>query len=521
MNLYIIIEFEFYEEANFTFFIYVMYTLLIATVLLGISFLCSIVKKANTLSRTEGSEVYEFGATSIGSSSAIATNKHYLILAVLFIIFDVELMILFPYELFSSNAKFYNSSFILVFLLLLMIGYSYELISGALSWHKSPSVELVQRFKFKWFNNSRINILNKRKVQLLYLNFTIITTFYVLNLVANWDAFLYKSQFQFSNTTQLTTTKGPIILQITNDFILPTIQSGYDTFSLLLSLVTSILFTIAILSNWNSELLHSLGLFYFMLSWIEGCLIIAFSSLDLFIFYICFEGIAIPTFFIIYLFGAELTKIRASIVFLISSLLSSGCITIALVSFYTHYKTSGIYQLLTKMFLLNGFIVEDDPQYQLLLLEYNCLSPERTAFLWVLLFIGFAIKLPICPFHMWLPEAHAEAPTAGSVILAGCILKLGSFGLFRFFIPLFAYFNWFTPLIFVGCLGGILYTAYVSLRVNNIKQVIAYSSVAHMGGAVIGLFTGYKAGITASLFSFLQHSITSSGFFYFSGTLIR
>lgn len=127
--------------------------------------------------------------------------------------------------------------------------------------------------------------------------------------------------------------------------------------------------------------------------------------------------------------------------------------------------------------------------------------------------------MPLCPFHMWLPEAHAEAPTAGSIILAGSILKLGGYGLFRFFIPLFKTFTFFLPLVYTCCLLGIIYTSLSCIRTSHIKQIIAYSSVTHMSISTIGLLSGYSISIIGSLYTFIQHSFLSSSLFIIAGIL--
>jgi NADH:ubiquinone oxidoreductase subunit 3 (subunit A) len=253
-----------------------------------VALLISALRKPNVSFRTEGFEIYEFGATSMGASSALITNKHYYILSLLFIVFDVELMVLFPYEIVYRTYSTYNNTFILIFLFLLMLGYSYELVSGALTWYVAPTVDLVQRYSilglFNYYlvkllcllisNNIkslgtflwRKPFLSRRGLQLVYLNCNIASSYFIINLITNWDGLLYKSQFQFANNTLLYTTKGAIILHITNNLNLPTVYVGYDSFALLLTLVTSILFTLAVLSNWNSELMHSSDLFFLLLS---------------------------------------------------------------------------------------------------------------------------------------------------------------------------------------------------------------------------------------------------------------
>ena len=513
---YKIIVLSFLTVANFDYLIFLFYAFIFSGVILSVAYILSSLKKTSFLKRTEGFETYEFGATSIGNSSLLVVNKHFYILGVLFIIFDVELMFLFPW-IYNFNIDSFNQKYtILFFLILLMLGFIYEVDSGALTWYITPSYNLIGRFHSfpKFFNRVVVNnLVNKsiflvlefflilpttRKLTFLaYLTLNMLFSVKIFKLILNWDRYLYNSKFQFC-------AKGLVesLLQITTNLNLPNIWFGLDSFSLLLILLTNLLFSLAILSNWNSDLMHNFYLYVYLLLWIELMLFITFSSLDLFIFFLGFESITIPTFFIIYLFGSELTKIRASIVFLICSLTSSTFLTLTLISFYSQFRTSNIYQLLYKSIEIYYFI-----------------SPERIIFWWIALFLGFAFKMPICPFHMWLPEAHAEAPTGGSVILAGSILKLGGFGLFRFFLPLFSSFTFFIPLIFTLCLAGVFYVSFACLRTNHSKQIIAYSSVSHMGVATIGLMSNYTTSVIGSLYDFLHHSILASGFFLMAGIL--
>ena len=141
-------------------------------------------------------------------------------------------------------------------------------------------------------------------------------------------------------------------------------------------------------------------------------------------------------------------------------------------------------------------------------------------FLWVLFFLGFAVKVPMLPVHIWLPEAHVEAPTAGSVLLAGLLLKLGTYGMLRLLIPCFSLGSfYFLPLVFTFCLLGILYTSCVTIRQIDLKKIIAYSSVVHMNFCLLGLFSNNLVGLSGSIFLMLSHGIVSGGLFLVIGLL--
>jgi proton-translocating NADH-quinone oxidoreductase chain M len=145
---------------------------------------------------------------------------------------------------------------------------------------------------------------------------------------------------------------------------------------------------------------------------------------------------------------------------------------------------------------------------------------NRQLILWLCFFFAFAVKVPMFPFHIWLPEAHVEAPTIGSVILAGVLLKMGSYGMFRFIIPLFSEATYFfVPLVFTLCLLGIVYTCLTTIRQIDLKKIIAYSSVSHMSFVLLGLFSTNALGVIGSLFLMLSHGIISSGLFFCIGCL--
>ena len=147
-------------------------------------------------------------------------------------------------------------------------------------------------------------------------------------------------------------------------------------------------------------------------------------------------------------------------------------------------------------------------------------SENRQLILWLCFFIGFAIKVPMIPFHIWLPEAHVEAPTSGSILLAGILLKLGTYGFLRFLIPLFPYgYYYFKPLIFLLCIISIVYGSFATIRQIDLKKIIAYSSVVHMNFTIIGLFTDSLIGLQGGFFSMISHGIISGSLFFCIGML--
>ena len=301
---------------------------------------------------------------------------------------------------------------------------------------------------------------------------------------------------------------------------------SWDKTSYLFILLTLVLMPFSLLSNWNSIVIfNSKKLFYSILIWVEVMLIITFSTTDLFIFYLGFEGLSIPVFFLIFLYGAELTKIRASIYFLIYSLSSSTFMGIAIFLLYSQFGTTDVLLLQLKlsnslMFIINNSDILNNSYYINLAENYvSMLTFERLGLVWIFLFLSFAIKMPLVPFHMWLPEAHAEAPTSGSIILTGLILKLGGYGIYKFFIPIFGKFNYFLPFVYAVCIIGIVYIGLTCLKINHIKQIIAYSSIVHMNATCLGLFTNKVISSVGAIYSMLSHSLISSSLFLLAGIL--
>ena len=242
---------------------------------------------------------------------------------------------------------------------------------------------------------------------------------------------------------------------------------GIDGISLLLILLTSLLTFLATLSSWKAITVRVKEYYLFMLL-LEVGMIGVFVSLDLVLFYVFWEVMLVPMYFLIGIWGGE-RRLYAAIKFFLYTLFGSVAMLIGILVLYSHYHTFD----LTAMLGAGSFLP---------------LALQSWVFL--AFFLGFAIKVPMFPFHTWLPDAHVEAPTAGSVILAGVLLKMGTYGFVRFSLPLFPNAaRRFVPLIIALALISIVYGALVSLMQKDMKKLIAYSSVSHMGFVMLGIFT--------------------------------
>lgn len=271
---------------------------------------------------------------------------------------------------------------------------------------------------------------------------------------------------------------------------------GIDGISLFFILLSTLLICICILNSWV-VVKRQVKVYMVLFLLIESFLIIVFSVLDIFVFYIFFESILIPMFFIIGIWGSRTRKLKAAYQFFLYTLV--GSLFMLLSMFYLFFETGTTdFQILNTIFF----------------------SEEKELFLWLAFFLSFSIKVPMIPFHIWLPEAHVEAPTAGSVLLAGVLLKIGTYGLLRFSICLFPYASvFFTPLIYTLSIIAIIYTSLTTLRQIDLKKIIAYSSVAHMGFVTIGIFTFNLSGIEGSLLIMLSHGFVSSALFLCIGII--
>jgi NADH-quinone oxidoreductase subunit M len=231
---------------------------------------------------------------------------------------------------------------------------------------------------------------------------------------------------------------------------------------------------------------------------LETLMIGVFTALDLVLFYVFFEAGLIPMFLIIGVWGGP-RRVYASFKFFLYTLLGSVLMLIAIIAMYWQSGTTDIVALLSRS---PGF------------------PPEMQTWLWLAFFASFAVKMPMWPVHTWLPDAHVEAPTAGSVILAAILLKMGGYGFLRFSLPMFPDASlYFQSFIYTLSIVAIIYTSLVALMQEDMKKLIAYSSVAHMGFVTMGIFTMTRQGIDGALFQMMSHGLVSGALFLCVGVV--
>jgi NADH-quinone oxidoreductase subunit M len=270
---------------------------------------------------------------------------------------------------------------------------------------------------------------------------------------------------------------------------------GIDGISLLLILLTSLLTLLATVSSWKA-VENRLKEYYIFLLLLEVGMVGVFVSLDFVLFYVFWEVMLVPMYFLIGIWGGE-RRLYAAIKFFLYTLFGSVMMLVAILVLYAHYHTFDV----------------------LAIMQTGTFLPAALQ-TWVFLafFLGFAIKVPMFPFHTWLPDAHVEAPTAGSVILAGVLLKMGTYGFVRFSLPLFPEASRkFVPLIVVLALISIVYGALVSLMQKDMKKLIAYSSVSHMGFVMLGIFTFSPMALKGAVLQMINHGISTGALFLIVG----
>ncbi len=270
---------------------------------------------------------------------------------------------------------------------------------------------------------------------------------------------------------------------------------GIDGISMPFIILTTFLMPICILASWESITLRVKD---YMIAFLilETLMIGVFSSLDLILFYLFFEGGLIPMFLIIGVWGGK-RRVYASFKFFLYTLAGSVLMLLAIMAMYWSAGTTDITALMAHRF-----------------------DPAMQTWLWLAFFASFAVKVPMWPVHTWLPDAHVEAPTAGSVILAGILLKMGGYGFLRFSLPMFPVASdMFTPLMFGLSMVAIVYTSLVALVQKDMKKLIAYSSVAHMGFVTIGMFAMNQQGVQGSIVQMISHGLVSGALFLCVGVI--
>jgi NADH-quinone oxidoreductase subunit M len=273
-------------------------------------------------------------------------------------------------------------------------------------------------------------------------------------------------------------------------------QMGVDGISMLFVLLTTLLMPICILASWHVEKRVREYMIAFLV--LETLMIGVFTALDLVLFYVFFEAGLIPMFLIIGVWGGP-RRVYASFKFFLYTLLGSVLMLVAIIAMYWQSGTTDIVALLSRS---PGF------------------PPEMQTWLWLAFFASFAVKMPMWPVHTWLPDAHVEAPTAGSVILAAILLKMGGYGFLRFSLPMFPDASlYFQPFIYTLSIVAIIYTSLVALMQEDMKKLIAYSSVAHMGFVTMGIFAMTRQSIDGALFQMMSHGLVSGALFLCVGVV--
>ena len=272
-------------------------------------------------------------------------------------------------------------------------------------------------------------------------------------------------------------------------------RMGVDGISMLFVILTTFLMPLCILASWkaiNTRVREYMIAFLVM----ETLMIGVFCALDLVVFYLFFEAGLIPMFLIIGIWGGA-RRIYATFKFFLYTLLGSVLMLLAIIAMYLKAGTTDMVTLLHYPF-----------------------PPEMQTWLWLAFFASFAVKVPMWPVHTWLPDAHVEAPTAGSVILAGVLLKMGGYGFLRFSLPMFPDASvQFMPLIFALSVIAVIYTSLVALMQEDMKKLIAYSSVAHMGFITVGIFTFTQQGLEGGILQMISHGIVSGALFLVVGVI--
>lgn len=270
---------------------------------------------------------------------------------------------------------------------------------------------------------------------------------------------------------------------------------GVDGVSLLLVLLTTFLPPLCVLASWDS-VTSKLKAFLMLILLVEGAMMVVFTALDAFLFFMLWEVTMVPMYFMIVLWGGP-NRVAAGLKYVLYSLAGSLMLLVGILGLSLQAGTFNIEALAE-------FTYSENSQF----------------WIYLALFLGFAIKLPMLPFHTWLPDAHSEAPTAGSVLLAGVLLKMGGYGFIRFCLPIFPEMSHaFAPAVLWLSVVGILYGGYMALAQNDLKRLVAYSSISHMGFVTLGIFSFNNEGIGGAILQMMTHGLTTGAMFLIVGQL--
>jgi len=282
---------------------------------------------------------------------------------------------------------------------------------------------------------------------------------------------------------------------------------GIDGISLWLVLLTTFLSAISLLSTWQC-ITERVKAFSACMLLLETGILGVFCSLDIFLFYVFWEVMLVPMYFLIGVWGGP-RRLYATIKFFLFTLFGSLVLIIGFLGVYFNYHDYALAAGITPSYT-----------FDLLRLYQVAIPADKQLWIFLCLFVGFAIKVPMVPFHTWLPDAHVEAPTAASVILAGVLLKMGTYGFVRFSIPLLPLASQkFVPLIAVLAIIGIIYGGLVAMAQEDIKKVVAYSSVSHLGFVMLGLFALNREGLQGGILQMINHGLCSGALFLLVGLI--
>src|SRR5262245_32950210 len=336
------------------------------------------------------------------------------------------------------------------------------------------------------------NRVHVRSIRFLALLVTIVTFIFSLHLIAHFNS--ASPDFQFA-------VKIPWIPSLGIDY-----SMGIDGISLFLILLTTLLTPLAVLASWSVH--DRLKEYFIFMLLLETGMIGVFASLDLFLFYVFWEIMLVPMYFLIGVWGGE-RRVYAAIKFVLYTMIGSVLMLVAIIALYfMHGDATGTYTF-------------SYPQIQSAIASGRMvLEPEIARLLFLAFFLAFAVKVPLFPCHTWLPDAHVEAPTAGSVLLAGVLLKMGTYGLVRFNLPLFPEISHqFAPLISLLAIVGIIYGALVAMVQPDLKKLVAYSSVSHLGFIVLGIFSFTTQGMEGAIYQMLNHGVSTGALFLLVGVV--